>query len=91
MTTTAKIRPKVRERDGLSSTQVGSTISPSTEDASGRRFDFAFDSCALVWRGVSVPLPPVGKGWGDLLYLDEDLRVQCDVRGDLLIATKGKV
>ena len=67
---------------------VGSTIEPDAADASGARFNFAFSSCSLRWRGYDIPLPPVGKGWGDLLYLDDDLRVQRDVRGDLLIATK---
>ena len=67
---------------------VGSSIEPDAADASGVRFNFAFSSCSLRWRGYDIPLPPVGKGWGDLLYLDDDLRVQRDVRGDLLIATK---
>ena len=35
-----------------------------------------------------VPLPPVGRGWGELLYLDDEMRIQRDVRGDLLVATK---
>ena len=67
---------------------VGSSIAPDATDAAGVRFNFAFSSCSLRWRGYDIPLPPVGKGWGDLLYLDDDLRVQRDVRGDLLIATK---
>ena len=66
--------------------RVGSTIAPDEVD--GTRFNFAFSSCALTWRGVRLPLPPVGRGWGELLYLDEDLRIQRDVRGDMLVATK---
>ena len=67
---------------------VGSSIAPSPDDAAGRRFDFKFSSCYLQWRGTKVPLPPVGEGWGDILYLDDTLRVQRDIRGDLLIATR---
>ena len=37
---------------------------------------------------LTVPLPPVGRGWGELLYLDDELRVQRDVRGDVIIARK---
>ena len=66
--------------------RVGSCIAP--DDADGTRFNFAFSNCALTWRDVRVPLPPVGRGWGELLYLDEDLRIQRDVRGDMLVATK---
>ncbi|KAH8095515.1 glutathione S-transferase [Aureococcus anophagefferens] len=67
---------------------VGSSIAPSPDDAAGRRFDFKFSSCYLQWRGTKVPLPPVGEGWGDILYLDDTLRVQRDIRGDVLIATR---
>ena len=35
-----------------------------------------------------LPFPPVGRGWGELLYLDDELRIQRDVRGDLLVATR---
>ena len=35
-----------------------------------------------------MPLPPVGRGWGELLYLDDQLRIQRDVRGDTLVAVK---
>ena len=62
---------------------VDSRIAPS--DGDGAKFDFAFTSCAVRWRGFEAPLPPVGKGWGELLYLDETLRLQRDVRGVLFV------
>jgi len=42
----------------------------------------------VTWGALRVPLPPVGKGWGDLLYLDGEMRLQRDVRGDLLLAVR---
>lgn len=67
---------------------VGSTISPDESD--GKRFNFRFSEASLKWRSLQVPLPPVGQGWGDLLYLDDDMRLQRDIRGDLLIGMKFK-
>lgn len=66
--------------------RVCSTFAPDGDN--GRRFNFAFESCDVRWRSVSLPLPPVGKGWGELVYLDDDFRIQRDVRGDLLVATR---
>ncbi|KAL3770738.1 hypothetical protein ACHAW5_001455 [Stephanodiscus triporus] len=66
--------------------RVGSSIVPDPTD--GARFNFVFDECTLRWREISVPLPPVGRGWGELLYLDEEMRIQRDIRGDLLVATR---
>ena len=68
--------------------RVESSIAPDEDDADGKRFVFSFSGCALRWKSVEVPLPPVGRGWGELLYLDGEMRVQRDVRGDLLIATR---
>ena len=68
--------------------RVCSTFAPDEDD--GRRFNFAFESCDLRWRSVTLPLPPVGKGWGEVVYLDDDFRIQRDVRGDLLVATRLK-
>ena len=48
----------------------------------------AFTECSVRWRGLQLPLPPVGRGWGELLYLDDEMRIQRDIRGDLLVATK---
>lgn len=66
--------------------RVGSSIVPDPYD--GTRFNFVFGECTLKWRDFCVPLPPVGRGWGELLYLDEEMRIQRDIRGDLLVATK---
>ena len=66
--------------------RVGSSIAPDAAD--GTRFNFAFNACALTWRGLRVPLPPVGRGWGELLYLDDEMRIQRDIRGDMIVATK---
>ena len=66
--------------------RVGSTIAPDAAD--GTRFNFAFDKCSLTWKEFTVPLPPVGRGWGELLFLDEEMRIQRDIRGDLIVATK---
>ena len=37
---------------------------------------------------VQVPLPPVGKGWFDTIFLDETLRIARDIRGDTLVVTR---
>lgn len=66
--------------------RVFSSIMPDPSD--GTRFNFVFGECTLKWKELSVPLPPVGRGWGELLYLDEEMRIQRDIRGDLLVATK---
>ena len=65
--------------------RVGSSCAP---EPSGGRVNFAFESCDVRWRSVTLPLPPVGKGWGEVVYLDDDFRIQQDVRGDLLVATR---
>ena len=66
--------------------RVGSSIAADAAD--GSRFDFAFRGCSLRWKSLRLPLPPVGRGWGELLYLDGQMRVQRDVRGDLLIGER---
>lgn len=68
--------------------RVSSSIAP--DEADGTRFNFAFSGCSLKWMSIRVPFPPIGRGWGELLYLDGNLRIQRDVRGDVLVATKVK-
>jgi hypothetical protein len=66
---------------------VGSTIEPDLEQ--GSRFNIQFKEASLSWKGlVKLNLPPIGRGWGELLYLDEDIRLQRDIRGDLILAQR---
>ena len=37
---------------------------------------------------VTVPVPPVGKGWFDNLYVDDTLRIARDSRGDTLVVVR---
>lgn len=67
--------------------EVYSSITP--EDA-GPRVNFEFEACKLKYRGFTVPLPPVGKGWFESVYLDEDFQVTRDVRGDVTVLVKGQ-
>jgi hypothetical protein len=67
--------------------RVGSSCSPQP---SGGRVDFAFSSCSAKWREVTLPLPPVGAGWFEVLYMDDELRLCRDSRADLQICARRK-
>ena len=57
-------------------------------DPDGIRTDFEFESATLDLGGWgSFDLPPVGKGWFDTVFLDDDLRVDINSRDDILICT----
>ncbi|CAL1128059.1 unnamed protein product [Cladocopium goreaui] len=51
----------------------------------GLRSDFAFTGASLKVPPLQLPLPPFGAGWFVSTYLDENLRVNRDSRGDLAI------
>ena len=67
--------------------RVGSSCAP---EPTGGRVNFAFENCAARWRSLEVPLPPVGSGWFEVLYLDADLRLCRDLRGDLQVCRRRK-
>jgi len=46
------------------------------------RIDFEFTSARIVAFGQSVTLPPVGAGWFETLYCDQDYRLSRDSRHD---------
>merc|ERR1711971_941216 len=76
----------VLDFDNDAALSVGSYIQPQIDR--GNRFNIKFDEAILRWKGFRLNLPPVGKGWGELLYLDEDIRLQKDIRGDLIFAKR---
>lgn len=57
-------------------------------DPDGIRTDFEFESATLdLGQWGSYQLPPIGKGWFDTIFLDDDLRVDVNSRDDILICT----
>ena len=71
---------------GNSFLRVGSTCEPAS---SGGKVAFRFERCDLKFRALELPLPPVGSGFFEVLYLDDDLRVCKDSRGDLQVCRRG--
>ena len=55
------------------------------DDVNPLRTNFEFVSAALELNGLNIRLPPVGEGWFDTLYLDENLRVQTNSRNDVFV------
>ena len=71
---------------------VGSTIQPADtnddDNNNGSRFNIQFCDASVSWYGIRIPIPPIGNGWGELLYLDNDIRLQRDIRGDSIVAKR---
>jgi len=57
----------------------------SIPDPEGVRTEFEFKAATLDLGWFKFNLPPVGKGWFDTIYLDEELRVDINSRDDILI------
>ena len=52
------------------------------------RTQFVFETATLDWNWLPfspVSFPPVGQGWFDTVYLDEDFRVDRNSRNDILV------
>lgn len=56
--------------------------------ASKRRVNFRFTSAVLRGKDWEFPLPPFGQGWFESVYLDDDIRVAKDIRGDYLVVDR---
>jgi len=63
---------------------INSTLQPTSDV----RVDFKFEQAELRLTKRTIRLPPFGKGWFDTVYLDNNLRVARDIRGDTLIVKR---
>lgn len=53
---------------------------------SSLRTEFKFQSAKLdLGKWGTYNFPPVGEGWFDTVYLDEELRIDLNSRNDILI------
>jgi len=70
-------------------TEIVFTVDASIETVSEKRVRFAFTSASIRFGdSVRVPIPPVGEGWFENVYVDEDIRVSRDSRGDTLVCVR---
>ncbi|GMY23270.1 probable plastid-lipid-associated protein 11, chloroplastic [Fagus crenata] len=58
------------------------------EIASPQRVNFRFTSAVLRGKNWEFPLPPFGQGWFESVYLDDEIRVVQDIRGDYLVVDR---
>jgi hypothetical protein len=66
-------------------------VKGSLTTAGGPRTNFEFTEATLDLGSFgSFKIPPVGKGWFDTVYLDEDLRVDTNSRDDILICSPAR-
>ncbi|KAH9733268.1 putative plastid-lipid-associated protein 11 [Citrus sinensis] len=63
-------------------------VRSNIEIASPQRVNFRFTSAVLRGKNWEVPLPPFGKGWFETVYLDDEIRVVKDIRGDYLVVER---
>nr|GMD65108.1 probable plastid-lipid-associated protein 11 [Ipomoea batatas] len=63
-------------------------VRSNIEVASSQRVNFRLTSAVLRGKGWEFPLPPFGQGWFDTVYLDDEIRVVKDIRGDYLVVER---
>lgn len=55
---------------------------------SAQRVNFEFIRASLRIGDWKIPIPSLGKGWFESVYLDDKIRVAKDIRGDYLIVDR---
>jgi len=67
---------------------IGALSLPEEDLSGGKRTNFKFTSATLgLGKWGKFNIPPVGEGWFETVYLDENLRVDLNSRDDILICT----
>ena len=71
-------------------TEIVFTVDAAIETgASEKRVHFKFTSASIRFGdALRVPIPPFGEGWFENVYVDEDMRVSRDSRGDTLVCAR---
>jgi len=68
---------------------VTGSIQPAVNDSGssdGLRTEFKFQKAELdIGKWGTYNFPPLGEGWFDTVYLDEELRIDLNSRNDILI------
>ena len=64
-------------------------VDAAVEETSETRMTFRFTAASLTFKDKwTIPIPPVGSGWFENVYVDDARRVSRDSRGDTLICVK---
>ena len=75
-------------RGGSLSVEGTLSLSSDEQGQQSLRTYFKFTNAVLdVGKWGRFELPPVGEGWFDTVYLDDDLRVDINSRNDILICS----
>mmetsp|Transcript_27855 Transcript_27855/g.41872 ORF Transcript_27855/g.41872 Transcript_27855/m.41872 type:complete len:243 (+) Transcript_27855:320-1048(+) len=69
---------------------VTGSIQPAVDNSGGSsdglRTEFKFESATLdIGKWGTYNFPPLGEGWFDTVYLDDELRIDLNSRNDILI------
>ncbi|KAM0934309.1 putative plastid-lipid-associated protein [Dioscorea sansibarensis] len=63
-------------------------VRSSIDPAPPQRVNFKFTSAVLRGSNWEIPLPPFGQGWFESVYMDDQIRVAKDIRGDYLVVDR---
>lgn len=53
-----------------------------------QRVNFKFSKAIICIPPIQLPLPPIGQGWFDNIYVNDKYRISKDIRGDYLVSER---